>query len=64
MLSDVLMWNKIGRVVTRISERKGISASRAFELFYTSQLCKDLHVSYGRRIPSPGNITPSSSSKT
>lgn len=43
MLSDVLMWNKIGRVVTRISERKGISASRAFELFYTSPLNKDLH---------------------
>ena len=43
MLSDVLMWNKIGRVITRISERKGISASRAFELFYTSQLSKDLH---------------------
>ena len=43
MLSDILMWNKIGRVVTRISERKGISASRAFELFYTSPLSKDLH---------------------
>ncbi len=43
MLSDVLMWNKIGRVVTNISKRKGISAARAFELFYTSQLSKDLH---------------------
>ena len=43
MLSNVLMWNKIGRVVTRISEQRGISASRALDLFYTSQLCRDLH---------------------
>ena len=43
MLSNVLMWNKIGRVVTRLSERKGISASSALDLFYTSQLCRDLH---------------------
>ena len=43
MLNNVLMWNKIGRVVTRLSEQKGISASSALDLFYTSQLCRDLH---------------------
>ena len=43
MLSNVLMWNKIGRVVTRLSEERGISTSKALDLFYTSQLCKDLH---------------------
>lgn len=43
MLSNVLMWNKIGRVVTRLNEQKGISASSALDLFYTSQLCRDLH---------------------
>lgn len=43
MLSNILMWNKIGRVVTRLSERRGISASKALDLFYTSQLCRDLH---------------------
>lgn len=43
MLSNVLMWNKIGRIVTRLSEKKGISASSALDLFYTSQLCRDLH---------------------
>lgn len=37
------MWNKIGRVVTRLSEQRGISASSALDLFYTSQLCRDLH---------------------
>ena len=43
MLSNVLMWNKIGRVVTRLSEQRGISASSALDLFYSSQLCRDLH---------------------
>lgn len=43
MLSNVLMWNKIGRIVTRLSEQRGISASEALDLFYTSQLCRDLH---------------------
>lgn len=43
MLSNVLMWNKIGRIVTRLSEQRGISASNALDLFYTSQLCRDLH---------------------
>lgn len=43
MLSNVLMWNKIGRIVTRLSEQRGISASSALDLFYTSQLCRDLH---------------------
>ena len=43
MLSNVLMWNKIGRVVTRLSEQRGISASNALDLFYSSQLCRDLH---------------------
>lgn len=43
MLSNVLMWNKIGRVVTRISEQRGISASQALDLFYTSPLCSELH---------------------
>ena len=43
MLSNVLMWNKIGRVVTRASEQRGISASQALDLFYTSPLCGELH---------------------
>lgn len=43
MLSDLLMWNKIGRIVTRLSERLGISISKALEVFYTSSVCRDLH---------------------
>ena len=43
MIDPILLWNKIGRVVTRLSEERGISTSKALDLFYTSQLCKDLH---------------------
>lgn len=43
MLSDLLMWNKIGRIVTLLSERLGISSERALDLFYTSRTCTLLH---------------------
>ena len=40
MLSDLLMWNKIGRIVMRLSE---ISPLRALDVFYTSTVCNRLH---------------------
>lgn len=43
MLSDLLMWNKIGRIVTILSERLDISAERALDLFYSSETNKRLH---------------------
>lgn len=43
MLSDLLMWNKIGRVVTRLAETLDIDIPRAMDIFYRSQVCKDLH---------------------
>ena len=43
MLSDMLMWNKIGRIVTRLSEALDIDTARALDIFYCSQVCKDLH---------------------
>lgn len=43
MLSDLLMWNKIGRIVTRLSERLNISTTTALDLFYRSKTCRDLH---------------------
>lgn len=43
MLSDLNMWNKIGRIVMRLSEVRGISLSEAFEIFYTSRTCNNLH---------------------
>ena len=43
MLSDLNMWNKIGRIVMRLSEVRGITLPEAFNLFYTSKTSRDLH---------------------
>lgn len=43
MLSDLLMWNKIGRIVTLLSQQLGISGERALDVFYTSKTCSQLH---------------------
>ncbi len=37
------MWNKIGRIVTILSERLNISSEHALDLFYTSKVCELLH---------------------
>ena len=36
MLSDILMWNKIGRTVTLLANRLDVSGERALDIFYTS----------------------------
>lgn len=44
MLSPLLMWNKIGRVVTLIQKDLGISSEEALDMFYrsrTNQLMRD-----------------------
>ncbi len=43
MLSDLLLWNKIGRIVTILSDRLGIPPEKALDLFYTSKACEQLH---------------------
>lgn len=43
MLSDILMWNKIGRIVTLLSERLDISPEYALELYYLSDTNERLH---------------------
>ena len=43
MFSDLLMWNKIGRIVTILSDRLNISSERALDVFYTSKTCERLH---------------------
>lgn len=43
MLSDLLMWNKIGRIVTLLSERLNVSGERALDIFYTSHTNERLH---------------------
>ena len=43
MLSDLLMWNKIGRIVTLLAQRLNISSERALDIFYTSRTNERLH---------------------
>ncbi|MBR5840835.1 MAG: hypothetical protein IKZ84_20025 [Victivallales bacterium] len=43
MLSDLLMWNKIGRIVTLLSKRLDISDEQALDIFYTSKTNERLH---------------------
>ena len=43
MLSDLLMWNKVGCIVTLLSERLDVSGERALDIFYTSRTNERLH---------------------
>lgn len=43
MLSDILMWNKIGRIITQSAKRMNIAPERAFDVFYESKTCERLH---------------------
>lgn len=43
MLSNLLMWNKIGRIVMKLSKQLDISPLRALDVFYTSKVCDRLH---------------------
>lgn len=43
MLSDLLMWNKIGRIVTLLAKRLDVSDERALDIFYTSRTNERLH---------------------
>ncbi|MCD8388488.1 MAG: DUF3791 domain-containing protein [Bacteroidales bacterium] len=43
MLSDLLMWNKIGRIVMLVAKRLHISPIMAMDIFYTSKTHERLH---------------------
>lgn len=43
MLSQLLLWNKIGRIVALLADRLNISPEQAFDAFYTSNTCARLH---------------------
>ncbi len=47
MLSPLLMWNKIGRIVTIISKEMNISSEQALDMFYlsrTNELMRDTFI--------------------
>ncbi|MCC8070953.1 MAG: DUF3791 domain-containing protein [Bacteroidales bacterium] len=43
MLNEILLWNKIGRIIMRVHERLDISPEQALDVFYSSQTCERLH---------------------
>lgn len=43
MLSDILMWNKIGRIVSLLSKRLNVLPECALDAFYCSSTCERLH---------------------
>ena len=43
MLSDLLMWNKIGRIATILADKLGLSPLEALHVFYSSPVCDYLH---------------------
>lgn len=43
MLSDLLLWNKIGRIIVLLAERISVSPDRALDVFYSSRTCERLH---------------------
>lgn len=42
-LRNVILWNRIGRMVPMIASRLQIAPEQAFDLFYTSDTCARLH---------------------
>ena len=42
-MSDLLMWNKIGRIVTLLQQRLDVTSERALDIFYTSRTNERLH---------------------
>lgn len=43
MLSDLNMWNKIGRIIALAARERQISVAEAADLFYRSRTCTELH---------------------
>ena len=43
MLNDILMWNKIGRIIIQLAERLNIEPKKALDLFYSLKTNQRLH---------------------
>ena len=43
MLSELLMWNKIGRIINILSKRMKLPALKVMDMLYHSQTNRDLH---------------------
>lgn len=43
MLTNILLWNKIGRIITLLADKLDISPEKALDIFYSSNTNKRLH---------------------
>lgn len=43
MLNELLLWNKVGGIVTELSHRLNISGRRALDIWYRSRTNMQLH---------------------
>lgn len=42
-MNEILLWRKIARVIILLSQRLGVDASQAMNIFYASRVCALLH---------------------
>ena len=42
-MNEILLWRKIARVIILLSQRLGVDASQAMNIFYASRVCTLLH---------------------
>lgn len=42
-MNDILLWRKTARIILLLSQRLGVNASRAMDIFYASRTCTLLH---------------------
>ncbi|MCD8181828.1 MAG: DUF3791 domain-containing protein [Bacteroides sp.] len=43
IIKDIILWQRIGYIVVRFSERLNVSPEQAFDIFYESDTCERLH---------------------
>ncbi len=42
-MNEILLWRKIARIVTLLSQRLGVDAKQALNIFYSSRVCELIH---------------------
>lgn len=56
-MRDQVFWRKISRIILLLSEQLSISPERAFDIFYTTDVCCKLHdARYGLHLMSDAYI--------
>lgn len=43
IIKDIILWQRIGCIAVRLSERLNVSPETAFDIFYESNTCQRFH---------------------